>query len=744
MKKRLLVLLLAIVMLLQCGCVVADPEPVAANDGIADKIISSDGDGVEVLNVTSESADVRVFASDYTYVRGGEHNEKNFAKLNETVGTKNVIVAKNNGAYSDKTDGDTNTREFYLRFDLSAYANDAASFKSAYVGMSVKTLGEALLPFEVYFVKDDGPLKELTWNTRPYGELLSDNYLIGSLAPIDVLEWIDKAFIENNGVLTLRFKAAKKTQTETHINCHDDVLPYVTLSMSSPENSYIKQLVNDEAENKAIWDHSKKLFDEWYARYEQIVADKVNDPEIEKIKRDDSEFTITVSSYGTNSKRNKVDNPTRTVAALKDVNLSFEPEYDEYGGIIDLALQQEATGYFYTKEIGDRWWVINPYGRPTYVRAISGVTIQYSPNSRQKPAAMEKYGTEDKWAIAATRRLKDDLGFYLSTGSSTALRSVEDGLGRQIGIGGFASGYGTQQGVNASVGGSTVFSENNTMPVFDPGFETYSDARAAEQLPQYAGNPNIIGFTTDNELPMQTNMLTDYLTVDPSNPANYYSYAAAWTWLINMTGKEEPGEDDITDELSELFRGFVWDRYFNVVCGAVRKYDQDHMLLGTRFLTRVNNAEWVLRFASLYLDAITINWYGSWEPEPETLWNICTYGDLPFMVTEFYAKAIENEGDLQHTDTSAGWLVETQSDRGYFYQNFTLRLLECKNAIGWHWFQYLDCDPTGTQTDVSSKDSNKGIYSNTHNEYHDLTDKMIEINKNVYELINYFDEKYAG
>ena len=734
MIKRILVFVLAAVMLLQCGCAVASTEA-----EMADAVISSDI--TENLN-TAGSSDMTVVASQYSYVRGGEHSEKNFRTLNETVGTKDVIVAKNNGAYSETRDGDVNTREFYLTFDLSPYASQASSLKSATLGMSVKQMAEPGLPFEVYFVKNNPELQSLTWDTRPYGTLLDDKYVISSLTPTDILDWVDKAFIENGGILTLRFKAVNKTSAETHINCKEGSLPYITLSALDISGGYTKNLVDDAAENKAIWDYSQKLFDEWYARYEAIVADMANDPEVEKIERNDSEFTKFVASYGSNSKTTKAThNPTRTVEALEGLNISAEVEVDEFGGIIDDSIRQDATGFFYTKKIGDRWWVINPYGRPTYIRALSGVTIQYSPNSRQKPAAIEKYGTEDKWAIAITRRLKDDLGFYLSTSTSSSLQSVEDRLFRQVGIGGFAANYGSQQGVNASVGGSTVFSENNTMPVFDPGFEEYSDKRASEILPKYAGDGSILGFTTDNELPMQVAMLTDYLTIDPKKPANIYSYAAAWTWLVNMTGEEQPSADDITDELCELFRGFVWDRYFNVVCGAVRKYDNEHMLLGTRFLTRVNEAEWVLRFASLYLDAITINWYGSWEPEPETLWNICTYGDLPFMVTEFYAKAKENEGNLEHTDTSAGWLVQTQSDRGYFYQNFTLRLLECKNVIGWHWFQFLDCDPTGTQTDKSSLNSNKGIFSNTHNEYHDLTDKMIEINKNVYELIEYFDEK---
>ncbi|MBQ7294063.1 MAG: agarase, partial [Clostridia bacterium] len=105
-------------------------------------------------------------------------------------------------------------------------------------------------------------------------------------------------------------------------------------------------------------------------------------------------------------------------------------------------------------------------------------------------------------------------------------------------------------------------------------------------------------------------------------------------------------------------------------------------------------------------------------------------------------KAEENEGNLANKD-GAGFFVKTQQDRGDFYQSFTLRLLEAKNCIGWHWFQYADNDPTGKTTDASSRDANKGIVSNTHKEYTDLTDDMAEINKNVYSIIKYFDAKYA-
>ena len=45
----------------------------------------------------------------------------------------------------------------------------------------------------------------------------------------------------------------------------------------------------------------------------------------------------------------------------------------------------------------------------------------------------------------------------------------------------------------------------------------------------------------------------------------------------------------------------------------------------------------------------------------------------PFIVTEWYAKGMDS--GMANT-TGAGFVVKTQADRGRFYQNFTLGLLE--------------------------------------------------------------------
>jgi hypothetical protein len=300
------------------------------------------------------------------------------------------------------------------------------------------------------------------------------------------------------------------------------------------------------------------------------------------------------------------------------------------------------------------------------------------------------------------------------------------------------SSYGNAKGVRGDGDGSTVFTENNTMPVFDPDFVGYAISQANAKLSSDVNNSKIIGYTSDNELPMDFAMLDNALTVNHTKPVNFYTYACAWTWLANMTEKENPSYADVTDELRDLYRGFVYDRYFYVVSNAIKSADPNHMYMGCRFLTKSIESEWVYRFAAQYLDCMTINWYFAWEPETEALYGIERNGDMPFVVTEFYTKA----GDSGLPNMSgAGWYVATQTDRADFYENFTIKLLESNNCVGWQLFHYMDNDPNSGTGDASSVDSNKGLYTSDYEIYTVFADRIKVHNANVYKLLDYFKNK---
>lgn len=743
MKKRIIVLALALIMLLQCGCAVAPADVIEGEAELADSVISSDG--VVLTNSTSASAINNVVATEKAYVRGGTWSKKNWHQILKERGLDDMIIIKNGIENAD------HTRLGLFKYDISGltaedvgYATFNISFSSLESGMDV--------PFDIYWVDENWDEATVTWETKPafiQRTPLISGVLARSIEKADATEALKTLINSGKTTVSLMVVQTVITYDETRINIatsNELSFPHFTVFKDADARnySYVKQLVEDDAENQAIWDWAKQMYDEWYVRYEKLKNTPLVDAEL--IVSDESQYNKISMSTGYRPDGTWKEYKTRTYGDLTDmseyVDVTEEVEFDKYGGIMDEQLRQEATGFFYSTKIGERWWIIDPLGYPCHIRGLSGITYSYQSSPKQKEAAYELYGTFDKWGIATTRHIMDDLYFNTASNSDSAtVRNVVNGVIWQGGIS-FMSKYGDSIGTTNSLGGSTTFSENNTMPVFDPGFVTFADERAASNIHSYVNDPNFLGYTTDNELPMQADMIYDYLNVAPTKEVNYYSYACAWYWVVQMTGWEDPEDADITEELEQLFRGFVWDRYYNVVCGAIRKYDTNHMILGSRFLTGAKDAPWVLRFAGEYLDCITINWYSAWEPDADDIYEFARYADVPFMVTEFYAKAEENEDGLTNKD-GAGFFVKTQQDRADHYQSYTLRLLEAKNCIGWHWFQYSDNDPTGNPTDVSSRDANKGIVSNTHKEYTDLTDDMYDINKNVYKIIEYFDAKYA-
>ena len=699
----------------------------------------------------NKQQELRVAPAQKAYARDGKWADKNWRVINAELGidTNNAepLALKN-------ASGDFN-RQVFMTFDISEF--NMLAFKNVFFLPSFTMVdGKSIITFNIYEVDADAWSGDtLTWNNKPaFGKLLAENVVAGGLTSVDLTAATREALAA--GKSKLSFAIVITTVGADGENRINPKTTNLVASTADRAQGYVTKLCEDEAENAAIWDWANKLYDEWYERYEKLLATGL--AKVKKIESDPAHFTKEVytaksgfapATGWTPELVKKYSFPTRTYKSMDDLgkytDYDKEQKFDEFGGLEDDSRRQEVRGFFYSKKINGRWWIIDPKGYPCYVRNVSTVGTCYLGSPNQTNAAIARFGSKEAWAEATADLIKNHWYFNVcgSFADNTANRSVV-----QTGAGGFAGGYGRLVGSNCSNGGSTRFSENNTMNVFDPDFVKFSDEQASKLTAQ-KDNPWILGYTSDNELPMDINMLYNYLTLDHTKPMNRYSYATAWTWLTRFLGNDNPDQSDIKKEHVELFRGFVWDRYYNVVTAAMRKYDPNHMVLGTRFLTHVKNAEWVLRFASLYLDCMTINWYGQWQPDADDLKTLCERADLPIMVTEFYTKAMDS--GLANT-RGAGWVVPTQQDRADFYQNFTLRVLECKNMVGWHWHQYLDDDPSpdviykpGTQVwrDQSNIDANKGIVDSGHRPYRELVEGMAEINKNVFRLIDHFDAKYA-
>jgi hypothetical protein len=405
---------------------------------------------------------------------------------------------------------------------------------------------------------------------------------------------------------------------------------------------------------------------------------------------------------------------------------------------MDESMRQEATGFFYTKKVGDRWWTFDPLGYPFYRAAVvaisTGSGIQYQ-------SFMAKYGTVSNWNQAISDRLWE-LGYNSTGGWSTLdLIKAEKPLA-QTSILYALKKYCQSNGLDISKSGNTSLL-HGLLPVFDPDFVTSADKTIKTAVEKYRTSSQIYGWMSDNELPASMAMLENSLFADTADSRFSYTYATAWTFIYLKTGKTTITAAEITDELRREYRAMVYDRYFKVVCAALDRYAPYHQFMGCRFVNGCFEDEYVMRVAGYWCDVISYNYYGVWEPDAELIANHQKWAGKPFIITEWYAKGMDVwEKDNRMTNASgAGWTVKNQDDRGKFYQNYALQLLECKGCVGFDWFQFLDNDPENLNADESNRNANKGIFDNYANEYTELTGYMNELNNQKYSLIKYFDAK---
>jgi hypothetical protein len=243
-----------------------------------------------------------------------------------------------------------------------------------------------------------------------------------------------------------------------------------------------------------------------------------------------------------------------------------------------------------------------------------------------------------------------------------------------------------------------------------------------KRLTTMRDDPFLVGVFSDNELPIKKDMLDRMLKGTGATKAAAEAFIA--------------GKGPLTADLRRDFVEHVFDTYFRITTQAIRSALPHHLCLGSRFHGPAKNASGAWKAAGRWCDAISMNYYDHWSPQKDHLQQWHDWSGKPCLITEFYVKGMDS--GMANT-SGAGWVVKTQADRGAFYQNFALALLESKTCVGWHWFKYMDNDPSNTKTDASNRDSNKGILDARYNPYPPLHEAMFELNQRLYPLIHHLD-----
>src|SRR5579872_4041731 len=116
------------------------------------------------------------------------------------------------------------------------------------------------------------------------------------------------------------------------------------------------------------------------------------------------------------------DYPTRTLANLPaDVQGKMDSGLTPYGGLV--AANEEVTGFFHTKKLDGRWWLVDPIGSLCVYKGVASVTPLRTLGAQA--AFRSKFGSKTNWAAETTGLLRKNGFIAVGAWSDTeALRSV--------------------------------------------------------------------------------------------------------------------------------------------------------------------------------------------------------------------------------------------------------------------------------------------------------------------------------
>ena len=676
------------------------------------------------------SQSAAILVKEDTHIEGGESGDTNFGGAT-TLDFKAMAGEAPSKFY----------RIILLKFDIPLIDDDAVN--SATLTLNCTLMEDKTIPTTVHVYGCNPQIwseNEVTFNNAPEKEELVASGVVLATGEIsfDVTDYLNNCMKYGDTEVAFMLDGDSDSIRRLYFSSKEGGNGAL-LNVTYGDSGYTTDL-KFSGENP--WQVAMENYSDFVHRWEKIKLG--GDENVEVIEKLDEEYPlITDATYGSetdgyNTRYRQF--ATRLISTLKgyEENTAETSLYDIYGGYTG-GEKYEATGYFYTKKIGDRWWTIDPLGYPFY--RVACVTIGTGSDIQTKNA-LAKYGSMEGWAQATTDRLYE-LGFNSAGGWSRIdeLSKANNPLS-QTKVLYVVRSYASSLALDIGKSGHTEFYAG-VMPVFDPDFVTSARNTVANETKGYAGVSSIYGWFGDNDLPADLRMLDNSLKLDPSDKRFAYSYANAWTFMYMKTGKEDVSLNDVTDELRKEYRAMVYDKYFYVVADALERYVPMHQFIGCRFVDNCFKDEYIMRVAGAYCDVVTLNYYSVWQGDANLLANLQKWSGKPFAVTEWYAKGMDVwEKDNRITNKSgAGWTVRTQTNRGHFYQNYALQLLECKGCVGFDWFQYIDNDPDNLGADLSNRDSNKGIVNTAHEEYTELTAIMAQLNHQKYNLVKFFDER---
>ncbi|MFA6242248.1 MAG: hypothetical protein WC655_15040, partial [Candidatus Hydrogenedentales bacterium] len=444
-----------------------------------------------------------------------------------------------------------------------------------------------------------------------------------------------------------------------------------------------------------------------------------------------------------------------SIAALVLCALGETPTPPAYDMPPPSAISSNATGFFRTERIDERWWLIDPLGNAFYVVGTDHISYRghwceklgYAPYNRNMQS---KYSSEDAWAAATIQRLKD-WGFNtLAAGHSPSLRH------RGLPFIEFLS-------LGANFAGKNDLCPRTTWTgfpnVFSPEWPAHCDRIVQHATESLKDDPWLIGYFLDNELEWfgkngkpwglfdeawkkpadhdAKRAWVKFLEAELRDPARFEALWGAPIASFDALAAHTEPASPLSPEAEEIARRWVRlvaEKYFDTCVDALRKHDVNHLVLGCRF---AGYAPDVWDIAGRYCDVVSFNMYPRIDVEQgvrmDTYSLFTDYQDAarrPMMLTEWSFPALDTDRPSLH---GAGMRVDTQAQRTHCFRHFQSFLFSLPYMVGSDYFMYLD-EPALGIAETFPEDSNYGLVSEMDEPYAEITAAARELNTRVYAM----------
>lgn len=415
---------------------------------------------------------------------------------------------------------------------------------------------------------------------------------------------------------------------------------------------------------------------------------------------------------------------------------------DRFGGHLGEPAR-EATGFFRTEKINDKWWFVDPDGNVFWSLGansvgssgetkVAGREDLFPEVHRNQPSVRHyeqnlklKHGEEDwnkKHVDLVVARMFD---WGLNTVGAWSIREMTV----------------TQRVPYTLIVHTDMQGLGSVEKIPDPysnAFKNSLENRLSEFAANHSNSPWLLGIFIDNELDWQGGaaLVEEIIKSPRGTPAraalvkflkerygNVAGLNKAWDSNFENLVKIQPrhgklGAKAYQNDLNDFLTIFA-DEYFSVCRAAMDKHFPNHLYLGCRF--HVFNPT-ITKAASRYCDVISTNIY----QHSLDGFSIETEIDRPWIISEFHF-GIQDYGSL---GVGLTWAADARNQVDVV-QAYLSEALAHPNFVGAHWFAWANQDVTGRK---DGENFGVGLVTVVDRPVETLTNAMREVSK---EMVDY-------